>query len=400
MARRKAIVVGAGLAGLTAAYELDRHGWDVTVLEARGRVGGRTWTESLSNGVPIEMGAEFVLPGNTEVVALADEVGIGTVDKGVRYGSREPRGGIGVDRSTLKAAVVTLEKELGGDGNHAQPSAAELIGSLDIDEGAREVILARAEISSATDGSEVPAIELSGLAAVNEAASPGFAGGNQSLALALVGRLGQRVHLNERVEFINWSDTGMAVCCESGSIFEGERCVLAVPGTVMQRIQFAPVLPEAKAEAFAGLRYGHAAKLFVPLTEPAEVGAVMCVPERWWSWVQTGASGEVLPAVHCFAGSPFALETLETASGPERWLESLAEIRPELALDLGNAILSTWDDDPFIGAAYSIFPGAEATAALSEPVGPLRFAGEHTAGRFSALMEGAVRSGRRPEIWR
>ena len=94
---RKAIVVGAGLAGLTAAFELERKGWDVTVLEARDRVGGRTWTSSLSNGMPIEMGAEFVLPGNNELVALAAELGIGTVDKGVRYGKREPRGGIGVD---------------------------------------------------------------------------------------------------------------------------------------------------------------------------------------------------------------------------------------------------------------------------------------------------------------
>ena len=97
-------------------------------------------------------------------------------------------------------------------------------------------------------------------------------------------------------------------------------------------------------------------------------------------------------------GSAFALETLEVTEGPERWLESLAALRPELALDPENAILSTWDDDPFVRAAYSISPGPETTAALIEPVGPFRFVGEHTAGPFSALMEGAVRSGLRPDV--
>ena len=401
MSKRSAVVVGAGLAGLTAAFELDRHGWEVTVLEARDRVGGRTWTQALANGVPIEMGAEFVLPGNTELVALAAELGIGTVDKGMRYGTREPRGGAGVDEPTLMAGVSVLREALaridavGGP----EPSAAELIESLDIDEGAREAILARCEISAATDAAGVPAGELSGLAAIDDSPSPGLAGGNQSLALRLAERLGDRVHLNEKVEFINWSETGLAVCTESGAIFDGEGCVLAVPGTGRGEIQFAPALPEAKAEAFAGLRYGHAAKLFVPLLEPAPPGAVMCVPERWWSWVQSGADGEPLPAVHCFAGSPLALETLEIEDGPERWLRSLAELRPELALDPDQAVLSTWDDDPFVRAAYSISPDADLTAALIEPVGPFRFVGEHTAGEFSALMEGAVRSGRRPDLW-
>ena len=394
---RKAVVVGAGLAGLTAAFELDRCGWDVTVHEARDRVGGRTWTENLPNGVPIEMGAEFVLPGNTELVALAAELGIGTLDKGMRYGNREPRGGIGVQQEDLAVGVAELRRTLEGieASELSEPSAAELIASLEIDEGAREAILARCEISSAADASEVPAGELGGLAAISDAPSPGLVGGNQSLALALAGRLGERVHLNEPAEFINWSESGVAVCCESGAIFDAERCVLAVPGSVIDRIQFAPALPENKAEAFQSLRYGHAAKLFVPLLEPAPVGAVMNVPERWWCWVQSGKDGQPLRAVHCFAGSPRALAI---SAGPNRWLDSLASLRPELSLDPDGAVLSTWDDDPRVGAAYSISPSAEVTASLIEPVGPFRFVGEHTAGPFSALMEGAVRSGRRADV--
>src|SRR5262249_40592952 len=100
------------------------------------------------------------------------------------------------------------------------------------------------------------------------------------------------------------------------------------------------------------------------------------------------------PVVSCFAGSPAALERLETAAGAEPWLESLAATRPDLALEPEGAGLSTWDDDPWAGAGYSLAPPAAPTAPLRQPVGAPRFAGEHLGGDYAALMEGAIRSGR------
>ena len=58
-------------------------------------------------------------------------------------------------------------------------------------------------------------------------------------------------------------------------------------------------------------------------------------------------------------------------------------------------MLSNWDDDPWVGAAYSVSPPPALSAALAEPFGRLALAGEHTAGPFNGLMEGAIRSGRR-----
>ena len=67
------------------------------MLEARDRVGGRVWSRELANGAVVEMGAEFVLPGNDTLRSYVERFGLGFWDKGMRYGSREPRGGEPVD---------------------------------------------------------------------------------------------------------------------------------------------------------------------------------------------------------------------------------------------------------------------------------------------------------------
>src|SRR3954466_8327140 len=108
----KAVVVGAGLAGLVAADELARGGAEVVVLEARSRVGGRVWSQTLPNGAVVEMGAEYVLPGNTAVLEPVDRFGLGLWDKGMRYGRRDPRGGIGTTHEELAAAMQTVEAGL------------------------------------------------------------------------------------------------------------------------------------------------------------------------------------------------------------------------------------------------------------------------------------------------
>ncbi|MET0824067.1 MAG: NAD(P)/FAD-dependent oxidoreductase [Solirubrobacterales bacterium] len=387
-----AIAIGAGLAGLSAAAELGATGSDVIVVEARDRVGGRTWSRRLPNGATVEMGAEFVLPGNTEVLALAERLGLGFWDKGMRYGDREPRGGIGTDRDSIAAAVAVVERAL--ESLDGRPMVPEVLDSLGLEPGAREAILARAEISSASAAAEIPATDLAGVAHIGDDPSPSVAGGNQGLALGLAAQLGDAIRLGDPAVRVEWEPGAVRVTTESATVHEADACAIAVPASVLGRIEFEPGLPEAKREALAAVRYGHAAKLFVPLAEPAAPGAVINGPERWWCWTATGEGDRPMPVVSCFAGSAAALERLEVEAGPGAWLESLAGLRPELALDPLGAVLSTWDDDPWVEGAYSIFPPPELTAALAEPVGPLAFCGEHIGGRFNGLMEGAIRSGR------
>jgi monoamine oxidase len=384
-------VAGAGLAGLTAAYELQRAGADVVVLEARERVGGRVWSRRLENGAVVEMGAEFVLPGNTAVRELAAELGLGMWDKAMRYGSREPRGGIGTTVEEMEAAAGALGAAL----RSVPPdlSARRFLEGLDIPAGAREALIARVEISSANSAADVAARDLAGIAHVDREPAPSIAGGNQGLALALAEQLGEAVRLSSPVESV-WHSAGGVRVVAAGAELEADACVVAVPASVLDRISFDPPLPAHLAAALGAVRYGHAAKLFVPLRSPAPPSAVMSVPGRFWTWTATGHGGAVQPVVSAFAGSAGALERLDVASGIERWLGLVAELRPDLDLDTGGALLSTWADDPWARAAYSTSPPRDLPEAFARPAGPLAFAGEHLGGEFAALMEGAVRSGR------
>ena len=388
----RAVVVGAGLAGLVAADELARAGAEVVVLEARSRVGGRVWSQTLPNGAVVEMGAEYILPGNTALLELVERFGLGLWDKGMRYGRRDPRGGIGTTHEELATAMEIVEAEL-ATGGHAQASAEAFLDSIDIPAGAREAILARAEISCASTADRVAAADLGGVAHIDEEPSPSIAGGNQRLPLALAEELGSAIHLDDPVTSIRWGDS-VIVGSRSGEL-DADACVVAVPAPVIDGISFEPALPEPLRQALGLIEYGHAAKLFVPLRSSAPPSAVMNVPERYWTWTATGDRDEPRPVVSAFAGSRPALGRLEVGSGPSRWLDSLERLRTDLDFETSGAVLSTWDDDPWARAAYSTTPPPDVEVAMEHPTGPLAFAGEHTAGKHHALMEGAIRSGRR-----
>jgi monoamine oxidase len=383
-------VAGAGLAGLAAADELARAGHDVAVFEARDRVGGRVWSRRLDNGAVVEMGAEFILPGNSAVRQLADRFGLGLWDKGMRYGRREPRGGIGTTHEEMAAAVATADRAI----ETAPPglSARQLLDELDIAPGAREALLARVEISSANSAELAAAGDIVGIAHVDEEPAPSVAGGNGQLALALAAALENGVHLSSPVERLAWGE-GVSVRA-GGAELEVDACVVAVPASVLERIRFEPALPVDHARAFRAISYGHAAKLFVPLAAPAPPSAVMSVPERYWTWTAGGDANEVQPVLSCFAGSSEALAVLQVDEGPEHWGRSVERLRYDLRLEPGGALLSTWSDDPWVKAAYSTSPPPAVAELAAEPLGPLAFAGEHLGGSHAALMEGAIRSGR------
>jgi monoamine oxidase len=384
----KVVVVGAGFAGLAAADELHRAGVEVTVLEARDRVGGRVWSVPFAGAV-VERGAEFILPHDRTVLATAERLGLPLVRKGTLYGNREPRGGSwAVSAADVAAAMARIGAQ---PARRAGVSAAEALSGHTLDPGVREAIVARLEVSCAYGFDDLDAAVLSeGAGAFGDFDTWTVDGGNDRIARELAGGLGDAVRLTVPVSRVAWRDGEVRMVAGDREVV-ADAAVIAVPASVLGLIEFEPGLPPGKD----AVRYGQAAKLFVALNTPAPPSATLSVPDLFWCYTQLGADGTPMPFVGAFAGSPVALSTLAVDSGPDRWLETLVRLRPDLDLDVDRVLLSTWADDPWVRGAYS---AASATVpldrdALAAPVGPLTFAGEHTAGGWHGLMEGALRSG-------
>lgn len=382
----RAIVVGAGFAGLAAADALHRAGAQVEVFEARDRVGGRVWSVPFAGAVA-ERGAEFILPHDRTVMAVADRLGLELVRKGTLYGNREPRGGRPVSSAQVLAAVARLGSEP-RDGTVADALRADAL-----EPGVAEAIQARIEVSCAYPAEDLDASVLSeGAGAFGDFDTFTVGGGNDRIARELASALGDAVHLSAPVSSVGWRP-GQVIVRGGGREVVADAAVIAVPAATLEAIRFDSPLPPEKSV----VRYGQAAKLFVALGTPAPPSQVLSVLERYWCYTQLGPDGEPVPFVAAFAGSPQAVEALGVRDGPGRWVDSLRRLRPDLDLDPASAVVSTWADDRWARGAYSAssarFPMD--TAELRRPVGPLFFAGEHTAGAWHGLMEGALRSGER-----
>ncbi len=389
----RVVVIGGGFAGLAAATELADRGVDVLVCEARDRVGGRVWTERVAApaGAPalIERGAEFILDGYEVMRGLARRFGLGLADTGMSYYVREPRG-VATDAATLQAAGLAIARAAVGGA-----SAAQAVAALDLPEPVADAVIARIEISSALESDRLSADVLEHAAAFEPHPSHRLAAGNQRLAGAMAERLGERVRLRTPVLAVDHDEGTIRVQTAAGAI-DARAVVLALPLPVVRDLSFEPALPAWKLAALDRVALGHAAKLHLPLARTAPTSAVMSVPDRYWCWTATGGDGTVAPVLNCFAGSPRALDRLAVAAGPEAWRERVRRLRPDLEISDGGAVLTTWSDDPWAQGAYST-PGLATEAGdedrLTAPSGPLHFAGEYTAGPWSGLMEGALRSG-------
>ena len=396
----RVVVIGAGFAGLACADRLVALGHDVTVLEARDRVGGRVWSQELVPGdsrTVIERGAEFVLSGYDVMHELARRFDLPVAPSGMSYYVREPRNAVApVTADEVAAAARALQPAAEATDLHVTlPDflAAHLPGSA-----AAQAIAARAAVSWAASEDQLSChVLLDSLASVQPMPTARIGGGNQGVALALAAGLGDRVRLRAPASAVRAMD-GCVQVDVLGSTIEADAVVMAIPLPLLETFNVQPGLPDAQRDAMARMVRGHAAKLHVPLSLVPAPSAVLDVARRFWCWTATDASGAVQPVAHCFSGSSPALGGLRVTSGPREWLQALCDLRPDLDLVPEHALLSTWDDDPWATFAYSGLGAATRPGdaeIIGAPLGRVHIAGEHTAGEWSGLMEGALRSGLR-----
>jgi monoamine oxidase len=396
--RPRVVVLGAGLAGLSAATRLADEGCDVTVLEARRRVGGRVWSEGLATGAGtavVERGAEFVLHGYDSMRGLLRQVGERLAGTGMSYYVRE----VGDLEGVSTADIVALGRRAveRADGMTGSPSAEDVLQGLDGDGGV-DALRARIEISSAAPAAAVSATALRHVASIEPRPSWRVAGGNQRLPNALAERLGPMIQLGEHVRRVVQDDRGVSVSTATATV-EADAIVVAVPlAVVRDRAALDLDLPAWKRAALARVVQGHAAKLHLPLAGSPQTSAVMSVRRRFWTWTALDASQRTAPVLNCFMGSEPALAAFSGVGLHEGWATETRALRTDVEFSDAPSLLTTWSDDPFAGGAYSAW-GADADAddgeLLGRPVGAVFFAGEYSDAEFTGTMEGAIRSGLR-----
>ncbi len=394
------IVVGAGLSGLTAAWRLHQAGHNVRVLEARDRVGGRTWSTTLANGAVTERGGEWVFPTDSAIRWIGAELELPIMSHGVLY-SRRTRDGVVPSAAEIAETTRRLRATAASmiaDGQTAvsveEVGRAALGAGFGDDAGYHRIIT-----SLAID----PAL-VSAAASILRPAETGayiedggrFVHGNQSVCLEIARRLGAAVSLETPVHAIDQSASGVEVTTQDGSRLHADYAVVSVPLPVLRRLELGFDLTDAQQQALAHRTMGTAAKLGIAVTGDDGETGVQHPEIPMWSWRTLATDGERrIDALAQFAGSHAALERLRTAEGPETWLAELRQMRPELDLG-GETLLTDWTSDPWAGGSYSAagVDWQEADVhAFDVATGRVAIAGEHTG--MLQTLNGAVLSGMR-----
>jgi monoamine oxidase len=432
-------IVGAGFAGLTAARELTKRGIDAIVLEARDRVGGRTWTIR-KDGYWLDAGGQWTGPGQDHINALGNEMGVASFPTWPEGEHIQYTDGVGIRRwvgaapdqdmqtmSKVVQAIMALDQlaaEVPIDAPWNAPRAREW-DSMTVQtwmdqniesERAREQMCTAVEAVYAAEPHDVSLLHAlfyarSGggffylISTEGGAQADRFDGGMQLVAERVAAELGDRVRLSAPVRRIVQDAGGVTVEADAATV-KAERCVVTAPPALAGRIDYQPAMPPLRDH----------------LTTRAPMGSVIkvhAIYETPW-WRDEGLSGRVVsdrgPIKVIFDNSPpegkpgmlmgfieggdgRRLSSIDVGERRKIALECFGRYFGDRASRPVDYIEGNWPAEQWSRGCYgAVFPAGTLIScgtALRVPVGRIHWAGTETSEIFCGYVDGAVRSGER-----
>jgi monoamine oxidase len=439
---RRVVVLGAGLAGLAAAHRLVEHGYEVTVLEAQQRPGGRVLTvrEPFRHGGHAEMGAVRIFETHEHTLKYVRELGLELLryDTGTRafhlQGRRFlapparqpwPLAGFAPGEQPEPAAGFAryLAPGFGKLGDIADPGwPAAFPSALELDATTFEGFLRARGASdtwlewlyahegrfgrfNAAAGYAVESISTG-------SALQGIKGGNDRLPRALAARLGRRVKYCSPVLRIAQDREGVTIGFRDRSgrhELRADRCVCALPFAPLRRVAIDAGFSEGKLAAIHQLRYMAAARCYFqtrtqfwrhdPLGRLGGLNLVGTdtMAGRVWNTSSQQADAST-GMVHSYMLDTEAREF--TAHGRRRvaaMRRLFGELLPGFRGQVTGVAHKAWHEDPWVGGGWGWTQPGELGwmfPAMRRPEGRVHFAGEHTS-VWIAWMNGALESGER-----
>jgi monoamine oxidase len=433
VAKKKCIVIGAGLAGLAAAYRAVQKGWEVDVLEADDRWGGRVFTQThRRNGQPTlfyELGGEWIGKQHGRMISLCKHFHLDLMDH--RYSLAFWREGEPLQKypagafpfsTTLEKRFKTLCKQL--KRHQKDVGWNKKLDRIDWwtklkEMGFRPHDLERRDMMDSTDFGESIRQTSAYAGAAEYAFSNKFdemdkkiVGGNSRLSDALVDAIrakGGTIQRNWQVVDVAQANGMVTVTTRIGKPLEGNACICAIPAPCLTKIKWRPALPEEQRNAAQELQYARIAKTAVLFPTRIWEKALPTSKRAGFSMFSSRVSDFCFESsfgqkgtegIICSYAIGDKADDLANEDGDRlaEWISSdvcqALEVKPRLpAVFLQQ---KAWQQAKSIGGAYAFYRPDQwfkVRPALARPHGRVMFAGEHLSEGWQGFMEGAVETG-------